>query len=115
MDPADFQWEEGTPIYTDGTAIHASFPEVSQAVAGAVQITSRGTIKVVIFVLDHTWPRTAVVSEHIALILATMFATVPMTIVTDCQAVYNLAKHTHTQETDGLQKQDGRVYGPGRL
>ena len=36
VEAAEFQWEEGPPIYTDGTAIHASFPEVSQAVAGAV-------------------------------------------------------------------------------
>jgi len=71
------------------------------------QITSRNTIKVVVFVFDRSMPRTAVVSEHVAFILGTLYASVPMTIVTDCQAVFNLSKHERRMRLDYRAKMAG--------
>ncbi len=92
MDPKDFRWDADTPAYTDGTAAYALYPEVAVAASAAVQLTSGNIIKRGIYLFDHTMPRTAVAAENIALILGSLHADQPVTVVTDCQAVYNLIK-----------------------
>ncbi len=108
MDSHNFHWDpEGGPVYTDGSATHAMYPEVAAAGAAAVQITSDETIKYVLYSLDQTVPTSAVVSEHVALIHATMFAISPIHVVSDCQAVVSLLRNSAEQRLSYKVKMAG--------
>ncbi len=81
-------------VCTDGSAMHAMYPEAATAGAVAAQHTSTGTIRHVLYSFDRTMPCTAVAAEHVALILAAMFASQPIHVVSDCQAVVSLVGKT---------------------
>ncbi len=73
------------------------YPEVATAGSVPAQISADGSIRHVLYSLDRTLPRSAVVSEHIALMLAIMFATMPIQAVSHCQAVVSLV-HKSTEQ-----------------
>ncbi len=89
--PKDIRWDTNAPVYTDGTAVHTLYPVAAVAASAAVQLSSDSIIKHMVYLFDHTMPRTAVAAEHIALILVMLHADQPVTVVTGCQAVHNLA------------------------
>ncbi len=72
-----------------------------------MQIASDGSFKHVSYSLDHALPRSADVSEHSALILAAMFATVPIQVVSDCQAVVSLTQKRTEQRLSYKVKMTG--------
>ncbi len=88
VDGESFRWDPlGGPIYTDGSAMHAIYPSAATAGSAAIQCTSTGEMWHILYTLDTTMPRTAVATEHVALIIATLLADEPSHIVSDCQAV----------------------------
>ncbi len=91
VDTASFAWDPlGGPLYTDGSAMYDMYPEAASAGAAAEQNSSSGIIRRVFYSFDRTMPCAAVAGEHVALVLATMFASQPTHVVSDCQAVVSL-------------------------
>jgi hypothetical protein len=92
---ADFHFEQGVPIYTDGSAIHVQYPEIACSAAAAFQVDSQGKHRLLTIQNDPLGPQSAIAGEAIAVELATFGLSKSPTLcdttklVVDCQAVIN--------------------------
>jgi hypothetical protein len=95
VSPDDFYFEQGMPIYTDGSAIHVQYPEIACSAAAAFQIDSHGKHRLLTIQNDPLGPQSAIAGEAIAVELATYgLSKSPhlcdtTKLVVDCQAVIN--------------------------
>jgi ribonuclease HI len=105
----DFEWEEGTTVYTDGSCKHVSDPSISVAASAAVQITRSGEKRTATLAISPEFPRSAVVAEHMALFVASYFAKParPITVASDCQAVVQGASQTMEIKLNYRRKMGG--------
>ena len=99
-DPEGFAFEEGD-IYTDGSAPGTGWEEIEECGAAAVQ-WSRGVWRVVRMRIG-AWPASAVMAEHIALILAQRFGVARSRVIADCQAVITGFNKWRTGREAGLE------------
>jgi hypothetical protein len=88
----EFYFEQGVPVYTDGSAIHVQFPEIACSAAAAFQVDSAGKHRLLTVQNDPSGPQSAIAGEAIAVELATYGLsrsplTQPTQLVVDCQAV----------------------------
>ena len=109
VDHANFSWEPGTIVYTDGSCKHVSDPEIAVAASAAVQITSEGQRLTATLAISSEFPRSAVVAEHMALFVASYFATpdAPLTVASDCQAVVQGAGQSMESKMNYSRKMGG--------
>jgi hypothetical protein len=90
----EFYFEQGVPVYTDGSAIHVQYPEIACSAAAAFQVDSAGKHRLLTVQNDPSGPQSAIAGEAIAVELATFGlsrspVTQPTPLVVDCQAVVN--------------------------
>jgi hypothetical protein len=90
----EFYFEQGLPVYTDGSAIHVQYPEIACSAAAAFQVDSAGKHRLLTVQNDPSGPQSAIAGEAIAVELATYGLSRsphqrPTQLVADCQAVVN--------------------------
>jgi hypothetical protein len=90
----EFHFEQGVPVYTDGSAIHVQYPEIACSAAAAFQVDSAGKHRLLTVQSDPLGPQSAIAGEAIAVELATYGlsrspVSKPTPLVVDCQAVVN--------------------------
>jgi hypothetical protein len=92
--PTDqFHFEQGIPVYTDGSAIHVQYPEIACSAAAAFQVDSQGKHRLLTVQNDLLGPQSSIAAEAIAVELATFGLRKSPTscattmLVADCQAV----------------------------
>ena len=99
-DKDDFVFDNGCPIYTDGSAKNVQWPDIAVASAACFQSGKNGKHRLVVGQLPPNFPISAVASEFYAFALAA--EVMPKSgemppIISDCQAVVqafaNLARH----------------------
>ena len=90
----EFHFEQGVPVYTDGSAVHVQYPEIACSAAAAFQVDSAGKHRLLTVQNDPLGPQSAIAGEAIAVELATYGlsrspVSKPTPLVVDCQAVVN--------------------------
>ena len=91
VDPEGFEFDPGT-IYTDGSAPGTGWDELEECGAAAIQLEGRAadgngrSLKVVRMRIGAL-PPSAVMAEHVAILLAQRFGSANTTVVADCSAV----------------------------
>jgi hypothetical protein len=79
----DFTLSPGQPIYTDGSAIHVTYPEIAQAAASVYQLDAQGVSRSLHARVPSQWPVSAVTAEFLTIELATRFLPAEPDTVTD--------------------------------
>jgi hypothetical protein len=106
QDWSTFQLEAGQPVYTDGSAVHVSMPEIAQGAAAVFQIDSSGKHRVIQAKVPADWHVSAATAEFLApdlaaRALAPAYAaqahTPPTDIIIDCQAVVQALRNPRDQ------------------
>jgi hypothetical protein len=91
-----FALELGSPVYTDGSAVHVQHTEIAQAGAAVFQVDSAGQHRVIQARIPPEWPVSAVTAEFLAIDLAARALATPYNanpeaplteVYIDCQAV----------------------------
>jgi hypothetical protein len=58
-----FQFAPGSPLFTDGSAIHVNYPEIAQAAASVHQVDQQGISRSLQARVPRDWPVSAVTAE----------------------------------------------------
>lgn len=98
MDLADFWWAPDEDIYTDGSCIYSSLPEIASAGCAALQM--KPDIRTLQYTVPKELPQSAVVSEHVALHFTATRQTKPhkATVMCDCAGVANGHLHELSEQ-----------------
>jgi hypothetical protein len=109
VEKAAFQWEPDREVYTDGSCKYIEDKRLTIAAAAAVQIGKTGTIRSATVSLPFDHPRSAVVAEHVAIVVATSVVTThdAITVVSDCQAVVQGAAMSMKNRLQSRRKMGG--------
>ena len=85
----EFRWDITSPVYTDGSCMHVQDQRIAIAASAAVQIAEDGTTRCASMAVPQCFPRSAVVAEHGALLVAAKFVEPgdQIELGSDCKAV----------------------------